>query len=162
MIENYIPFGRENAISYDELVYTSGLTPRQIRLEIAKSDAVILNLQDGRGFFQFEPTSEAERAFARKYSAQEKARGWSCIRKALKVDKLLNKTEPNVFNGNLYRLARLLKGEAIEVVAEAVGIPQMRLKRAENGTIALKEEEVKALESFYGVELRHETQNTEH
>lgn len=157
-IEDYIPYGRENAISYDELILETGLNSRQIRMEIAKSDATILNLQDGRGFFRFDPTSTMERSFARKYSAQEKARGWSCIKKAMKVDRLLNRTEPNVFNGNLYRLARLLKGDDEETVADAIGMSARRLKRAETGSQELRDDEIEKLEEYYGVGLRYETQ----
>lgn len=153
-IEDYIPFGHENAISYDELVYQTGLNPRGVRKAIEESDAIILNLQDGKGFFRFDPNSEAERAFARKYSAQEKSRGWSCIRKAFGVDKALKQTEPNVFNGNLYRLARLLKGATIEEVAAVVGITPRAIKNVENGKRDYSTDELEKFEAFVGIRVK--------
>lgn len=153
-IDDFIPMGHENAITYDELCFDTGLTPRQIRREIEKSSAVILNLQDGKGFFQFDPYTAAEREFARKYSAQEKSRGWSCIKKAMRVDKALNKTNENVFNGNLYRLARLLKGEGIEDTAHAVGVSARALKMVENGKKTLTDAQHEAFTQFIGFDIK--------
>lgn len=153
-IEDYIPMGHENAITYDELVYDTGLTPRQIRRAIEKSEAVILNLQDGKGFFQFDPYTKAEREFAKKYAAQEKSRGWSCIKKAMKAEKSLNKTNENVFNGNLYRLARLLKGETIEDTAQAVGVGRRTLKMVEDGKKTLTDKQHEAFTEFIGFDIK--------
>lgn len=154
MIEKYLSYGHENAISYEELCELSGLTPREVRREIESCPEIVLNLQDGKGFFLFDPHTKCEREFARKYSAQEKARGWSCIRKALRVDSELRKTRTDVFNGNLYRMARLLKGSTIEVTAEAIGVYPSELSKAENGTLTLSDSQIRRLEEFTGLELR--------
>lgn len=52
-ILDYIPKGRENAISKEKLCQITGLGDRVVRNEIAKArrDVAILNLQDGRGYF---------------------------------------------------------------------------------------------------------------
>lgn len=154
MIEYYIPYGHEKAITYDDLVFTTGMSPRRIRKEIAESDAVILNLQDGKGFFRFDPHTEAEVAFAKKYSAQEKSRGWSCIKKALKVDRAIKKADASVFNGNVYRLARLLKGETIENTAEALNCSVRRYRRIEDGLVDMSDTEIEAFEEFVGLSVR--------
>lgn len=53
-IVDYIPFGRKNAITRTRLRIVTGLNDRQIREQIsqARRDTVILNMQDGKGYFR--------------------------------------------------------------------------------------------------------------
>lgn len=54
-ITDFIPFGRQNAVTRRRLAELTGLSDRNIRqmIEKARADgAVIINLQDGRGYFQ--------------------------------------------------------------------------------------------------------------
>ena len=57
-IEDYIPEGRANAISREELVLRTGLPDRQVRkmIETARETGCIINLQDGEGYYI--PTKE--------------------------------------------------------------------------------------------------------
>ena len=71
-IKKYIPKGHENAVTIETLMAMTGMSNRMVRLAIAESDAIILNMQDGKGYFRMNPRTKAERAFAEKYSAQEK------------------------------------------------------------------------------------------
>lgn len=52
-IEEYIPVGRENAISRKQLASATGLDDREVRhlIEQARERVAIVNLQDGRGYF---------------------------------------------------------------------------------------------------------------
>ena len=53
-ISDYIPFGKDNAISRKKLEKVTGLSDRDIREEIAmaRRNTVILNLSNGQGYFQ--------------------------------------------------------------------------------------------------------------
>ena len=54
-ITDFIPFGRQNAVTRRRLAELTGLSDRIIRQKIEKAradGAVIINLQDGRGYFQ--------------------------------------------------------------------------------------------------------------
>lgn len=52
-IVEFIPTGHANAINGKELAELTGQTVREIRREVsyARQDNVILNLQDGKGYF---------------------------------------------------------------------------------------------------------------
>nr|DAW70709.1 MAG TPA: winged helix-turn-helix transcription repressor [Caudoviricetes sp.] len=79
-IVDYIPFGRENAVTRAQLRSRTGIDDRTIRDMIAdaRRDTVILNMQDGKGYFR--PLPE-ERHLVEAYAKQETARlksiGWS-------------------------------------------------------------------------------------
>ena len=79
-IVDYIPFGRENAVTRAQLRSRTGIDDRAIRDRIAdaRRDTVILNMQDGKGYFR--PLPE-ERHLVEVYAKQETARlksiGWS-------------------------------------------------------------------------------------
>jgi|P1105metagenome_2_1110788.scaffolds.fasta_scaffold02777_12 hypothetical protein len=47
-----VPFGHENAVSRSELALRTGMSDRGLRDAINKSEVLILNLQDGKGYFQ--------------------------------------------------------------------------------------------------------------
>lgn len=51
-----IPFGHDNAVTLEELGRKVSMRERDIRNAIAKSSEIIINLQDGAGYFK--PTKE--------------------------------------------------------------------------------------------------------
>ena len=77
-IVDYIPFGRKNAITRTRLRIVTGLNDRQIREQIsqARRDTVILNMQDGKGYFG--PLPE-EINYVKAHERQESARIMSQI-----------------------------------------------------------------------------------
>lgn len=83
-IEELIPFGKENAISNIELQVVTGLNDRAVRKAVSearKRGVVILNMQDGNGYYQ--PT-EDDRAEVQHYYLQEHRRAMSNL-KSLKA-----------------------------------------------------------------------------
>lgn len=149
-IKSYIPIGHENAVTIDTLMNMTGLSNRSVRKAIAESDAIILNLQDGKGYFRMNPRTKAERAFAEKYSAQEKARGWSVLKKAFKVDKKLKGIENR---GEVYRFARVLAGLTITKVSTRLGVEYDYVLDVEMGYIEPSEEYHEAFEELVGLEI---------
>lgn len=73
-IIDFIPFGKSNAVSYGELQNLTGLNKREVRAYIsrARKDFIILNLQDGKGFFQ--PIEGEEDELVVRYLRQEEHR----------------------------------------------------------------------------------------
>lgn len=73
-IIDYIPFGAENAITREQLSKVTGLNDSAMRHEIAiaRRETCIINLQDGRGYYQ--PTSIEE---VDRFIAQEEHRARS-------------------------------------------------------------------------------------
>lgn len=62
----YIPAGHENAVSRQYLRDMTGNTDRSNRREIKESDELVLNLQDGKGYFKPGPDEDRlVRAFIR-------------------------------------------------------------------------------------------------
>lgn len=53
-IINFIPYGKENAVSRYELSHFTGLSDRKVRLLIseAREEHVILSLENGKGYYQ--------------------------------------------------------------------------------------------------------------
>lgn len=51
-IEDLISYGHDNAITGKELSILSGISERKIRDMIANSKELIINMQDGRGYFK--------------------------------------------------------------------------------------------------------------
>ena len=53
-ITDYIPYGRENAVTREQLMMLTGMPDRAVREAIAQArrDTVILNLQDGNGYYR--------------------------------------------------------------------------------------------------------------
>lgn len=62
-IVDYIPKGKENAISRERLRQKTGLEDRQMRRMIAdaRRDTCIINDQKGRGYYRPDNKAEAER-----------------------------------------------------------------------------------------------------
>ena len=149
-IKKFIPIGHENAVTIDTLCRMTGYSNRVVRRMIADSDAIILNLQDGKGYFRMNPRTKAERSFAEKYSAQEKSRGWSVLKKAFKVDKKLKGIENR---GAVYHFARVLAGLEISDVADALDCAFIYVTDVELGYIEPDEEYHKAFEELVGLEI---------
>lgn len=93
-IVDYIPFGKENAISRQQLVRTTGLSDRDMReiISLARRDTVILNLSNGKGYFQPIPGEEDDLVV--KYFKQEDSRlkriGWSLLATRRRVKEIQN------------------------------------------------------------------------
>ena len=53
-IVDYIPYGKENAITRAQLCNLTGLKDRVMRkcLEAARKETIILNAQDGKGYYR--------------------------------------------------------------------------------------------------------------
>lgn len=69
--EEYIPTGHENAVSRQYLRDMTGMSDRTMRQDINSSEALILNLQDGKGYFKPGP---GEERLVRAFIRQEEAR----------------------------------------------------------------------------------------
>lgn len=82
-IINYIPKGRKNAVTREQLIILTGLCDRRVRREIAKArrEYVIINLQNNRGYYQPDMNDLADVSEIRQYVEQEthrlKSIGWS-------------------------------------------------------------------------------------
>lgn len=78
-IVDYIPFGRENAVTRAQLRSRTGIDDRTIRdmIAAARRDTVILNMQDGKGYFR--PLPE-EINYVKAHERQESARIMSQIK----------------------------------------------------------------------------------
>ena len=80
-IVKYIPYGKENAISRSELCRITGLNDRSMRdlINQARKRAVIINVQDGKGYFR--PTKN-DLDEVKKFKRQEENRAkevFSCL-----------------------------------------------------------------------------------
>lgn len=93
-ISDYIPFGKDNAISRKKLEKVTGLSDRDIREEIAmaRRNTVILNLSNGQGYFQ--PIEGKEDDLVVRYFKQEESRlkriGWSLLATRRRVKEIQN------------------------------------------------------------------------
>ena len=88
-IEEYIPYGRNNAIRRADLVNLIGMSDRVVRQMIEdarQSGVVIINMQDGRGYYRPERREDLEY-----YIRQEEGRAKS-IHRNLKAAKKALKT----------------------------------------------------------------------
>lgn len=149
-IKKYIPKGHENAVSIDTLIAMTGMSNRQVRRAIAESDAIILNMQDGKGYFRMNPRTKAERAFAEKYSAQEKSRGWKVLKKAFRVDSKLNELENR---GAIYKFARILAGYTVREIADELDMFVVTVEDIENGEIEPTDWYKEEFEKIVGLKL---------
>ena len=72
-IVDYIPYGRENAVTREQLMMLTGMPDRAVREAIAQArrDTVILNLQDGNGYYR--PT-EDDKPLVERFLRQETKR----------------------------------------------------------------------------------------
>ncbi len=72
-IADFIPEGHEKALTADELAALTSQDTRTVRAQIseARRSTVILNMQDGAGYFR--PTEE-DRALIERWKKQEESR----------------------------------------------------------------------------------------
>ena len=66
-ITAYIPEGRERAVTRKHLCAVTGLSDRTVRREIEEArrrGAIIINTQDGMGYFQTDDVAEIKRQYA--------------------------------------------------------------------------------------------------
>ena len=93
-IVDYIPFGKENAISRQQLERVTGVSDRDVReaISLARRNTVILNLSNGKGYFQ--PIQGEEDDLVVKYFKQEDSRlkriGWSLLATRRRVKEIQN------------------------------------------------------------------------
>lgn len=103
-ITEYIPEGRANAVTRAQLHERTGLPDRKIREEIERArreGAIIINAQDGAGYYR----SEDLREIARQYQQNERRalsilKQQKHLRKRLKVAGMLEGRKV-VFNDNV-------------------------------------------------------------
>ena len=93
-IVDYIPSGKENAISRQQLERVTGLSDRDVReaISLARRNTVILNLSNGKGYFQ--PIQGEEDDLVVRYFKQEDSRlkriGWSLLATRRRVKEIQN------------------------------------------------------------------------
>lgn len=87
-IVDFIQYGHDNAITRESLCILTGFTDREVRDAINKSEDLIINLGDGRGYFKPLPEEEHlvttwERVFWKRIRDEmdrvNKAKGWKEI-----------------------------------------------------------------------------------
>lgn len=87
LIAQTIPFGRENAVRRDTLATMLGTSDRQMRkmLQAAREEGVIiLNAQDGRGYYQSADIDEMTAQYR-----QDTARAMSILQRRKALRKIL-------------------------------------------------------------------------
>ncbi len=84
-IIDYIPEGKDNAITRETLCELTGLKDRVVREAISQTrrDTAIINNQDGRGYYKPSNKEEIER-YIQQESARAKSIFW-CLRGARKA-----------------------------------------------------------------------------
>lgn len=90
-IEEYIPYGRNNAVKRADLVSMIGASDRLVRRMIEdarQSGVVIINMQDGRGYYRPERKEDLEY-----YIRQEEGRAKSIHRNLKAAKKALREIE---------------------------------------------------------------------
>lgn len=98
-IVDFIPVGKENAITGERLRQMTGLTDRKLRNEIAiaRRETCIINNQDGRGYYQ--PSNKEEVA---RYIYQEEHRAKSIFYALNGAKKYYAELEGQTELGGLY------------------------------------------------------------
>ena len=97
-IINYIPHGKQNAVSRFQLVLMTGQSDRRVRKEISKAreEHVILSLENGSGYYQ--PTAD-DYPELRKYLNREESRAKSVYASIKKARALCEDYERGRLNG---------------------------------------------------------------
>lgn len=88
-ITDFIPVGHENGVTAAQISSITGISQRQVRemIAIARHETIILNMQDGEGYFI---PDEGEEGLTLQWVLQEEARlksiGWAlkAARKAVR------------------------------------------------------------------------------
>lgn len=102
-IIKFIPYGHENGITGRELQNITHLNNRRVRefIETERMDHVILNMQDGKGYFR--PT-EAETDLTKRWILQEMSRARKIMKRTMftvnmtqkEFGKIIGLTQSNV------------------------------------------------------------------
>lgn len=93
-IEIYIPIGKENAVSREFLRTMTGLGDRKIRqmIEAARDEGnIIINDQDGKGYYQAADIDEIERQYW-----QDTRRALSILKRRKHARRILKEAGRNV------------------------------------------------------------------
>ena len=83
LIMEKIPVGHKNAITREMLHISTGMNDRRIRRAVheARREIIILNLQDGSGYYIPDMEDETDKAELKKFVKQEESRlksiGWA-------------------------------------------------------------------------------------
>lgn len=83
IIMNLIPVGHENAVTRQQLCISTGMNDRRIRKAIAEArrENIIMNMQDGNGYYIPNMEDDVDKAELKKFVKQEEHRlksiGWS-------------------------------------------------------------------------------------
>ena len=108
-IIDYIPVGHKNAVTRKQLVILTGLSDRKIRNMIQEEcnrEHPILNMQDGKGYFQ--PAYD-EMHLVRLYRVQENHRTLTNRKKVSEIDKYL-KCQNNELERNQISISDVIGG----------------------------------------------------
>lgn len=98
-IVDYIPTGHDNGVTMRDLESLTGFSNRDIRKHISqarKEGTIILNLQDGNGYFK--PTND-EADYVRKFMKQEHSRAMDVLISLNSAKAWLSDSERGVFDG---------------------------------------------------------------
>ncbi len=109
-ILEYIPVGHRNAKTRNELVIATGLSDRKVRDLIEKActrEHPILNMQDGKGYFQ--PAAD-EMHLVRLYRSQENHRTIRIRKKVSELDGYL-RIQGNELEKNQMSIFDMIDGE---------------------------------------------------
>ncbi|MGN0272399.1 MAG: hypothetical protein ACI4DL_06510 [Lachnospiraceae bacterium] len=108
-ILDYIPIGHRNAVTRNQLMIATGLSDRKIR-EMIETECTrehpILNLQDGKGYFQ--PSCD-EMYLVRLYRTQENKRTLKIRKKVSELDTYI-KNQNNELERNQISIFDVLDG----------------------------------------------------
>ena len=98
-IVDYIPRGKEHAISRQKLAEITGLNDSAMRKEIAKArrDTCIINFQNGKGYYR--PTDKAE---VERYIRQEEHRAKSIFYNLQGAKNYLNQMENQMYFADVF------------------------------------------------------------
>ncbi len=124
-IIDYIPVGRNNAVSREMLSVATGLDDRTIRNMIHESrrESPILNMQDGRGYFLPDLNDSVEVDLLETYVRQENARLRNMIHESRRESPILNMQD-----GRGYFLPDLNDSVEVDLLETYVRQENARLK----------------------------------
>lgn len=99
-IIDFIPEGKKNAVTREQLCMRTGLSDRKVRDEIARAriNWAILNLSDGKGYYR--PIKE-DYVELRRYKKQEENRLRSISKGLKQVNKLLIVSKSENIDGQM-------------------------------------------------------------
>lgn len=92
IIMDKIPVGHENAVTRKQLCISTGMNDRRIRRAIAEArrETIILNMQDGNGYYVPDMEDDVDKAELKRFVKQEEHRlksiGWP-LKAARRMDR---------------------------------------------------------------------------